>query len=237
MSSIQIAGVNVVQDKEQRYSLNDIHKAAVANGVNRRSKEPAKFLATAVLSELVEELTTQDPGSLPVSTSEGRKGGTFVCRELVYAYAMWASPAFHLHVIRSFDDMYARQAEAEGSLRARKTARLEAPLMTEAIQVQRKAEGKSISHYHFSNEFDLINRIALGQTSKKFRADHAIGKDDPIRDHLTACQIKCIEHLQRLNTSLIEIGMGFDERKAKLNQVYILRHKRALIAETMRLEA
>lgn len=236
MKGIVVADIAVKTDAEGRYSLNDLHQAAKAAGV-KKDIRPNEWLSLKSTEELAEVLITENPGNSPIAAKAGRYGGTYVCRELVYAYAMWCSPQFHLNVIRTFDRVIQQQREAEEAQRARQVSRLEAPLLTDAIKTQRQACGKEIHPHHFSNEFDLINRIALGQSSKQFRADHGIDKSEPIRDHLTPCQIKCIEHLQRLNTSLIEIGMEFGERKAKLNQVYMLRHKRALLAEVMRLEA
>lgn len=111
-----IDGIEVRRDAYGRYSLNDLHRAAVASGANARTKEPGKFLSSQQITELVQELidtqnlgggsfneTTQNLGSKPVSKIEGRNGGTYVCKELVYAYAMWISPSFHLKMIRTFD--------------------------------------------------------------------------------------------------------------------------------------
>ncbi|EBR4441466.1 TPA: KilA-N domain-containing protein, partial [Escherichia coli] len=91
-----IDGIEVRRDAYGRYSLNDLHRAAVASGANARTKEPGKFLSSQQTVELVHELTnTQNLGVDPVSVIHGgNERGTYVCKELVYAYAMWISPSF-----------------------------------------------------------------------------------------------------------------------------------------------
>ncbi|WP_407568576.1 KilA-N domain-containing protein [Pantoea sp. GABEPS69] len=91
--------VFVRRDQDGRYCLNDLHKAA---GAARRN-DPHDWLRLKQTAELVEELS--DTG-IPVTTIRGGKvQGTYVCKELVYAYAMWISPSFHLKVIRTFDSV------------------------------------------------------------------------------------------------------------------------------------
>ncbi|HFF1824443.1 TPA: KilA-N domain-containing protein [Raoultella ornithinolytica] len=107
-----IDGVSVRQDHEGRYCLNDLHRAALTAGANGRTKEPGKFLSSSQTAELIHELSvTQNLGNAPVNTIRGgHEQGTYVCKELVYAYAMWISAAFNLKVIRTFDALQAAGA-------------------------------------------------------------------------------------------------------------------------------
>ncbi len=96
---LTVCGVAIKQDAEGRYCLNDLHKAA---GGEPKHK-PAEWLRYSTAKDLIDELKVGNPTLCPLATAMGRFGGTFVVKELVYAYAMWISPKFHLEVIRSYD--------------------------------------------------------------------------------------------------------------------------------------
>lgn len=120
MDAITINHTAIRQDDAGRYCLNDLHRAAVLAGANKRTKEPGKFIASPQTVDLIEEIeTTQNLGSSAVHTAEGSNGGTFVAKELVYAYAMWVSPSFHLKVIRAYDAMVTAELERLNGLHYR----------------------------------------------------------------------------------------------------------------------
>lgn len=132
-----ICSHTIRQDDAGRYCLNDLHRAAGGD----KKHQPANFLRTNTAKELVAELeaessvphfrgTEQNQGltsdqpvshfreteqNQPLITHQGGNGlkGTFVCKELVYAYAMWISPKFQLHVIRTFDAVVQAQLKAK----------------------------------------------------------------------------------------------------------------------------
>lgn len=100
MHPLTIIETTIRQDAEGRYSLNDLHKAA--GGKQRH--QPRYFLANSQAKELIAELASEGDSGNPLSVHRGgQRQGTFVCKELVYAYAMWISPAFMLKVIRAYD--------------------------------------------------------------------------------------------------------------------------------------
>lgn len=98
------------------YSLNDLHK--VAGGENKH--RPSLFIANKETQELIAEIE-QETSEARISASikktaikvikggDVAKQGTYVCKELVYRYAMWISAKFTLMVIRAFDAMTNQQ--------------------------------------------------------------------------------------------------------------------------------
>ncbi|PHM69013.1 KilA-N domain-containing protein [Xenorhabdus kozodoii] len=228
-SLIILNGVKISTDKQGRYRLNDLHKASGGEAKH----QPGLWNVNQQTQGLVDLLKKETLGN-PIVSIEGRNGGTYACKELVYAYAMWISPEFHLHVIRKFDAVIMSEYKAKQD---RDTARLEYKPMTDAVKKSREEQGKTIAPHHFSNEADLINRIALGMTAAKFRVHHDIDRKEPIRDYLTPEQMRCITELQRANTVFISMGWDYEQRKHTLTGIYEKNHKKPLLEELHRLAA
>lgn len=143
------------------------------------------------------------------------------------------NPQFMAAIVDRWTYLENKLAEKESLKATRQESKLEYKPMTNAI----KEAHEEIKPYHFSNEADLINRIALGMTANKFRKHHEIEKGEAIRDYMTVCQLNCIIDLQRANTVYIEDGLGFEERKVKLTNLFNRKHKQKLIEEIHLLEA
>ena len=99
-TQISINGAAIHHDRHGRFCLNDLHQASGGE----RKNQPQYFLDNVKTKDLVQELI--DTG-IPVSPVEVVRGGlnqgTYVVKQIVYAYAMWISAKFHLKVINTFD--------------------------------------------------------------------------------------------------------------------------------------
>ncbi|WP_052781624.1 KilA-N domain-containing protein [Acinetobacter baumannii] len=105
-----IGEFTIRQDEDGRYCLNDLHKASG----DLAKHKPANFLRNEQTQELIKEIDSfsnmrssenDHPSNMRSAVKVVNGVGTFGVKELVYAYAMWISPKFHLMVIRAYDSL------------------------------------------------------------------------------------------------------------------------------------
>lgn len=109
MQQLMIADIAIRQDASGRYCLNDLHRAS--GGEVKHS--PNRWTRTDGYQSLLAELTPEMAFAPAASLRGGVTPGTYVCKELVYAYAMWISPKFSLKVIRAYDQLVTGSATAQ----------------------------------------------------------------------------------------------------------------------------
>lgn len=99
MNKLTLSETTIRQDAEGRYSLVDLYLAS--GGLNRH--RPSLWFANKQTKDLIEALDREENKAGIPAYSTTQKSGAYVVKELVYAYAMWISPEFHLQVIRAYD--------------------------------------------------------------------------------------------------------------------------------------
>ena len=205
MKKLTIANTEVRQDSAGRYCLNDLHRAA--GGEKRHA--PNEFFRLGTTADLVEELTGDSRFGPIRSARGGSKPGTYVCKELVYAYAMWISPAFHLKVIQAYDTL-----QTQGVAVAENAAEdfIKNPLDYFGKLLE---QAKRLQERNKSLEADLY----IAQTKADI-VDRTFGKEDG--EQLVALG-KFVRRLDRVNTMAVRknlMSMGYLYRKAGKYRVY-----------------
>lgn len=99
---------------EGLYSLNDFHRASGSD----KKHQPAFFMRNQEVTDLIEEIKCSanlQNKQVFIKLVSGKNRGTYVCKELVYRYAMWISPKFALLVIRTFDKLVTGELKVQPS--------------------------------------------------------------------------------------------------------------------------
>lgn len=102
---------NAIKQRKGLYCLNDLHKASGGNPkhkpLNFLRKESTQGLIQAIenihFSNMRSDNQKMRSEKVIITINGGNEQGTYVCKELVYAYAMWIEPRFYLMVLQVFD--------------------------------------------------------------------------------------------------------------------------------------
>jgi len=235
MTALSIVGVNVRQDSEGRFSLNDLHKAAVAKGKANQSQRPANFLKSEPVKAFIAELDSDATQIASVESVKGGKNqGTYASELVAIRYAGWIDPSFEITVYRTFQAVAKGEIEQAKAIATRQTLKDEYLPMTDAVKNSKLIEGKAPKAYHFSNENNMIYRVLTGMDAKKYKSEHGV---ESVRDSLTPVEQQCLLSLQRANTSLIDLGYDYQHRKEEMERLYQRLWMDKLTEEHIRLEA
>jgi hypothetical protein len=163
MSQLVINNLEINTDEHGRYSLNDLHKAS--GGSNKH--KPSLFYRSNSFNDVVEILNAQNRAFDPIVKKQGRyNGGTWVCKELVYKYAMWVNAEFEIRVIQTFDAIVNKLNTPSSMIALNElTAKIESDQHVASVCGRELAKYKQIKK---ENEQKFIDEVSAAQLTLGF---------------------------------------------------------------------
>lgn len=215
-----IGDFSIRQDEDGRYCLHDLHKAS--GGAEKH--QPAFFMRNKQTKDLIDEIERSanlqiDPKQSVnlqsavkiIKGGDTLKQGTYVVKELVYAYAMWISAKFHLQVIRAYNSMVARlfTENSKQVLIADKTTKKDRVPLKDAVNMlvgKAKFLNYSDAYKLIHHRFDVehIEDIPQDQIPAAVEyVHHLMGEYIPKAERIEDSELKALRLLEANTTNKV----------------------------------
>lgn len=195
-------------DESGRYKLNDLFSVSGAS----RSRRPVDWLRRGEVNDLIEKL--KGVNLHPLKIVNGRNGGTYAIKEIIYAYAEWISPEFHKAVLETFS----AAVEGDGSKAvkiARSVARVDGVASRKSFASGLAKHGADKTFY--ADMSDTVNIIVLGKSSSTLKEEMGIKQYKSLRDHLPDTTLLVLAAVESLAAA--RLAMSSDSRKAVAREI------------------
>ena len=205
--------VEITQDDNGRYCLNDLYKASGSND----SKKPVKFLRSQKELEVFQTWKSDKGPDVPcenfdsyvVQTKVNRATKTFASRKVVLKYAMFIDKSFYEAVVEAFDKLTTGDVQEAANIASEYTLTPEIiSKCDKACRNLRKVIKSKVPYdqYMYNNLFRIIGKASTGYTPKELTNGVSSAKDWIIKEnHLPAMNayIACV----RICTTLLVAGV------------------------------
>lgn len=204
MTSITVFGKNIRKDDDGRFSLNDLHKAAMAKGHATDSHAPSKFLRNDGVQAFIAEIDSKNNDlesdgqkrASVKSTKGGKSQGSFACELVAMRYAGWISASVEVEVYKTFQkvihadegltaDLIDRQTDPDASKRL--AARAQGKATRNHFTDTLKNHG--VNGVGYARCTDAIYKPLLGGTAKQIKSERGLLEKTNLRERMTRLEL------------------------------------------------
>ena len=231
-SATVIESISIRRDAEGRYSLNDLHRAAMTAGKATENHAPSQFLRNDGIKAFVSAYDSDENDATKIASGDvqkctsvhsvkgGKSQGTYAAELIAIRYAAWIDPSFEVKVYRTFQRAAQKNNDWQ---RLRHSSSATNKAMNAVLQAVRSDAGKESAAHHYINESLLINEALSGRR---------VGLN---RDSLSQHELDLLAYLETRNTAMIGRGMAYKERKTmiyKLAEAWKFDHSLPLLPKS-----
>ena len=169
------------------------------------------------IREIASKISTPEFSGLFYETeykaSNGKKNPMYYMNRdgftlLVMGYTGEKAIQFKMAYIKQFNAM---EKALVGKIREREKGIGVRRVLTDSLQ--RTSENERMHGHAYSTYTDLIYKAVLGKSAKQLREELGIGKQDNLRDSLSAEELAKVKSVEMVVSGLVDCGWGYDDIK------------------------